>query len=144
MMKNVIKLLLILLGTIVVAFLIISLIFLIITGKSNAFSFDEKNQLLKSKNNLNTIQIIGLDAECSNDCYFLKNNSNQKNKILIKLNNITDNFIITKCDNDSQMHINDLELKSNCNYKIINTSNPNAEGATIIIYKDKNGIYHQK
>ena len=61
MMKNVIKLLLILLGTIVVAFLIISLIFLMITGKSNAFSFDEKNQLLKSKNNLNTIQIIGWD-----------------------------------------------------------------------------------
>jgi len=74
---------------------------------------------------------------------FLKNNSNQQNKKLIKLNNITDNFIITKCDNDSQIHINDIELKPNCNYKIINTSNPNAEEATIIIYKDKNGIYHQ-
>jgi hypothetical protein len=144
MRKNVIKLLLILLATIVVAFLIISLIFLMITGRSNAFSFDEKNQLLKSKNNFTNVKIIGLDEKCTNDCYYLKPKPHYQNIKIIPLNDISDNFIITKCDNDSTINSNDLELKQNCNYQIVNTSNQNEEEATIIIYKDKNEIYHQK
>ncbi len=114
------------------------------TGKSNAFSFDEKNQLLISKNNFTNVKIIGWDEQCINDCYYLKPKSHNQNLKIIPLNNITDNFIITKCDNDSIINSNDLELKQNCNYQIVNRSNNNAEGATIIIYKDKNGIYHQK
>jgi hypothetical protein len=144
MMKNVIKLLLILIVTTVVAFLIISLIFLMFTGKSNAFSFDEKNQLLISKNNFTNVKIIAWDEQCTNDCYYLKPKSHNQNLKIIPLNNITDNFIITKCDNDSIINSNDLELKQNCNYQIVNRSNNNAKEKFIIIYKDKNGIYHQK